>query len=627
MKDKRARTQGCDDEIFALVPEKNKVDAAVDCYFMSCESTYRVLHEPTFRKDYHAFWDDKSRANLPTSFAAMLVMIVAIAGGLLDDEEITFIGDISAHREAATTSIETCDFWLQRQSRKHLTLQFFQLQCLSLFAKRANCIKMKQDWVASGDVMRLAIGAGLHRDPSLLGKISEFEKEMRRRLWATIAELELQSSIDAGHQSSLCGLHYDTQPPANVPDDAFDPDSNQLPLGRPLEHFTRTSYLSCTIRSLPLRVHLLQLLNNPAANVQYSDVLHYGNRVTCILASHPEWQDPQAAIPASLLDLQLRQFLLMLHRPYAKLASKNARFSYSFTAVVDTASRMVALLQGLLDKGLFILSHSRNDVLRVVVTLAQVVYFNATVPETMDPSITARSPVATTSEHPARPVDTGGSQNPMNDGTPLGPQLQIPRLPKHNHMACTLCTTSIELMEHGRELYEHKVMHLGTGYMEYWLMSAAIGIMPSTPATPATTSKAVNTAPDDLRSRGRKAVERMTSMCFRVLALQKDPSNGFAQALRGTVTSGSPSDYHSTIQSGVPSTVVTNYDTPLTVASNNFSMQTFIPGASGLAASLDEGANPAMGLSGPWDVVQDVQVDMGGWNFPDFWGFDVGGDF
>ncbi|KAF2649583.1 hypothetical protein K491DRAFT_610463 [Lophiostoma macrostomum CBS 122681] len=626
IKDKRAETQGFDDEIFALVPEKKKIDAAVDCYFTSCESTYRVLHEPTFRKEYRAFWDERSRAALPPSFAAILVLIAAIAGGLLDEEETMFIGDISTHREAATTSIETCDFWLQRQSRKHLTLHFFQLQCLSLFAKRVNCIKMKQDWVASGDVMRLAIGAGLHRDPSLLGKISEFEKEMRRRLWATIAELELQSSIDAGHQSSLCGLHYDTQPPANVPDDAFDPDIEQRPIGRPLEHFTRTSYLSCTVRSLPLRVHLLHVLNNPAANIQYADVLHFGNRIASILATHPDWHDAQAAIPAAMLDLQLRQFLLMLHRPYAKLAPKSSRFSYSFTAVVDTASRMLSLCEELLDKSLFILSHSRNDVLRIVITLAQVVFYNATMPETTDSSAIARSPAAT-SDHVARSVDNGGPQNPLKYAIPPGPPLQIPHLPKHNHMAATLCTTSIDLMEFGRTLFEQKVMHLGTGYMEYWLMSAAIGIMPSTPTTPATTSKAVNTAPDDLRSRGRKAVERMTSMCFRVLALQKDPTNGFAQALRGAVTSGSPSDYHSAIQSGASSVAVPNHDTPLTVASNNFPMQPFIPGASGMAASLDEGTNPAMGLSGPWDVLQDMQVDLGGWNFPDFWGFDVGGDF
>jgi hypothetical protein len=30
---------------------------------------------------------------------------------------------------------------------------------------------------------------------------------------------------------------------------------------------------------------------------------------------------------------------------------------------------------------------------------------------------------------------------------------------------------------------------------------------------------------------------------------------------------------------------------------------------------------------GPFDVMQDMGVDMSGWNFPDFWAFDLGGDF
>jgi hypothetical protein len=41
--------------------------------------------------------------------------------------------------------------------------------------------------------------AGLHRDPGIFGtRCSIFEAEMRRRLWATTMEIELQVSIDKG---------------------------------------------------------------------------------------------------------------------------------------------------------------------------------------------------------------------------------------------------------------------------------------------------------------------------------------------------------------------------------------------------------------------------------------------
>jgi hypothetical protein len=40
---------------------------------------------------------------------------------------------------------------------------------------------------------------GLHRDPDIFkGRCTTFESEIRRRLWATSLELELQASIDRG---------------------------------------------------------------------------------------------------------------------------------------------------------------------------------------------------------------------------------------------------------------------------------------------------------------------------------------------------------------------------------------------------------------------------------------------
>ncbi len=42
--------------------------------------------------------------------------------------------------------------------------------------------------------------SGFHRDPRVFGdRCSVFEGEMRRRIWATSMELELQASIDKGN--------------------------------------------------------------------------------------------------------------------------------------------------------------------------------------------------------------------------------------------------------------------------------------------------------------------------------------------------------------------------------------------------------------------------------------------
>ena len=61
--------------------------------------------------------------------------------------------------------------------------------------------------------------AGFHREPSMLdGEISPFDREMRRRLWATMTELEVQASIDRGMASVSAGIFTDAKPALNIAD-------------------------------------------------------------------------------------------------------------------------------------------------------------------------------------------------------------------------------------------------------------------------------------------------------------------------------------------------------------------------------------------------------------------------
>ncbi|KAF2710337.1 hypothetical protein K504DRAFT_377201 [Pleomassaria siparia CBS 279.74] len=567
-KEKELRTRASDVDMIALVPDKSTVDAKVALYFQVFETSYRIFHEPTFWDDYRVFWEQRRTGDVSGSFATMLVLIISLTKCLSANDVNVFVGDSSADRETASDLVEACDGWIACQSRKRLTFHFFQLHCLALFAKRVNCVKLKQDWVTSGDLIRLAMSAGMHRNPSLvLGNgVSEFDKEMRRRLWATIMELELQSSIDCGLPSSICGLHFDAQPPANVPDEELSADSTQPPPSRPIEQFTATSYLVVGMRSLPLRVRLMQLLNDPTTNLQYADVLHYDAQINAALSSLPTWDDRRAAMPRALVDIQLRQFLLMLHRPYAKLAAKNSRYGFSFVACVDAANGILCHYDELNGQGILALNHLRSDVLRIVFALCQVVYHNCVFPP------------STFASHTPTP-STPDQNNPFAFPIPPGPPLTMSQLPLHNFLATTLCTSAIALLERARSLYEAKVMRLGTGYMEYWLISASIGILPSATSSLPTTSIASLTAvDDDIKTRVRKAVDRTTALCFRVLAMQKDPGNTFASNLRTTII-GAPSDMRTPISDVVP------------------------------------GEDFMQDL--PWGELG--MDDMAGWTFPDFW--------
>jgi len=140
-----ARTLGIDQEIFAALPDRGVVDLQIASYFQTWETTYRILHEPSFWKEYTTFWEQRAvggSASQP-GFAAMLLLMIASTKCLAPKDDI-FEGDTTSDRLMASNIIELCDAWIGRQPRKRLTLQFFQIRILSVLAKRANCVKLKQ---------------------------------------------------------------------------------------------------------------------------------------------------------------------------------------------------------------------------------------------------------------------------------------------------------------------------------------------------------------------------------------------------------------------------------------------------------------------------------------------------
>jgi hypothetical protein len=612
LKEKIARTYGTDEELFALLPPKFEVDVRVSLYFRTWETTYRILHEPTFLQEYDSFWQRQPSDEQQAGFIAILVLIVA-ATKCLDVKDDLFVGDSTADRDAACNILETCEMWLNRQPRKRLTLRFFQLQCLALIAKRVNCIKLKQDWLTAGDVVRLALASGMHRDPSLLatGRISEFEKEMKKRLWYTIAELEIQSSIDNGLQSSLTSLYFDTPPPANLQDDAFSVETRQMPKSLPSEHSTPNSYLNVALKSLPLRIHLTRVLNDPSNVLQYTDVLHYDEQITSILAELPLWTGPHTAIPSTLLGLQLRQYLLILHKPYAKQAFVSSRFMYSFTTCVEVASAIISAHEDLNSAGILALNHFRNDAIRVGMTLSQIACMNCA-RLGMEPSVPPSGRDDNEFANPDRHVADMNIPPFANKGgfAPPSSELYLPVLPRQL-LPRTLIITCVEILDKTLQLFERKVMRLGTGYMEYWLLSAAIGMLPPLPTAP-TSILHITNKDDDMRSRCKKALDRFTSLAFKVLAMQSDPMNPLAASLRTTMTDTSPSDER----------------TPSMKSTNRY-------GSSGMVGdmpfpTIERGAgmdkDPNV-MTGTFDTLGDMNVDLSGWTFPDFWTFDLAGDF
>lgn len=360
-----------DGYLLNLLPGKETVDYLVKLYFESFETTYRVLHLPSFWEEYGRFRQDPKKGSM--GFVAILLLIVSLVNCLSSQEEHGRVKGFSSH-EVWVSRIEACEIWLDSQSQKHLNLANFQIHCLLLLSKQMIMMKEKQAWTSAATLLSFSMSAGLHRDPSLLsGRITTFDQEMRRRLWGTIVELEIEASIDRGVRPFSSDLPFDCPPPSNLDDHEFGMTTEQLPKERPSVNYTATSFLCKSHNSRPYRTALISIINNPKSNLQYDDVMfHEGKLVQMIkeLSSwgHADVSSGHLTTPRALLEIQLRQLLLLLHSPWARQTESNPRCSYSRMVCFNAAKFILDQYSILTKSGNYTLLILRNDVVRAALS-------------------------------------------------------------------------------------------------------------------------------------------------------------------------------------------------------------------------------------------------------------------
>ena len=355
--------------LIGLLPQRDLADQLVQMYIDNLESTYRVLHLPSFWREYTTFWNAPQQGR--PAFVVILLLVLASTYCIKESESSMFRGDSSLARETAILWIRTCDSWLQSQSQKHTTMAIFQIHCLSFIAKQVNSIKRKRIWTSAGNIIRIALSSGLHRDACMASskKVSVFDQEMRRRIWATISELELQASFDRGMSATLRDLVEDCGPPSNIDDQEIDPLTEQLPQSRPVLEYTGSSFQRLSRSSWFLRLELLSMINGPDPQMSYETVLHYDKKIMQHLDDIPRWNDKNSLVSGVLLQLQLQTLLLSLHKPYAQGNARSSRYVYSALVHLRSAMRILDLHHQLASTGNNFLCLFRNDIFRAALSI------------------------------------------------------------------------------------------------------------------------------------------------------------------------------------------------------------------------------------------------------------------
>lgn len=367
-------------DLESLLPSKDETDSLIAIYLDQFEQLHRIVHVPTFKKQYASFWDPAR-----TRSAAMTALVLAmISVSVCLDMTVSnkFVGVKSSSFQRAVKWVKACEDWHSNQSHKHRMLVHYQIGCMLYLAKRVNIIKKKRFWSTTGVLIRDGIVTGLHQDPEHMSvQVSPFYQEMRRRLWATMVEFDVQSSVDQGVPTLMSQVYNDADAPRNIDDDQFDENTEELPESNPDDEYTLSSCQHLSRRSLPLRLELTRILTMSGGDLDWEQALRYTELLTQEIDALPSWNVDAAAesnsihkpiLAHTLLHVQLKQFFIPLLQPFVKQREHHSKYQIAEFLYYNTARDIVIAHDKLFQRGIRSLNFLREDTMNSAVNLCSV---------------------------------------------------------------------------------------------------------------------------------------------------------------------------------------------------------------------------------------------------------------
>ncbi|KAI0146001.1 hypothetical protein F4776DRAFT_608912 [Hypoxylon sp. NC0597] len=383
-KNKSAKSSGNKDSfpqtyanLESLLPPKDETDALVSFYLDGVGQIHRIVHIPSFKREYAEFWIPQ-RARHPAMTTLVLAMISISPCVTADSADTTSIA--IKYRAKSEHWISACEGWLKEQSLKQRKLVYYQISCLVYIAKRVNMIGKKRWWKETSSLIQDAIIDGLHCDPSSATN-TPFMVEMKRRIWAVLRELDLQNAFECGLPTLLHNIDSDVAPPANIDDDDFNKTSKEIPVSKPTSNYTFASYQVQSSRSWSLRLEISQRLfsSRLSKSLCYDDVLRYTHEITQAIDTIPSWDTEDVTgqnrhklptLAHAYLLFQLKTCIQALHRPY--LHRNDGKYWLSETVCYHTSRDILLLNSKLAGLGLQSLTVLREDLLLASLNLVRI---------------------------------------------------------------------------------------------------------------------------------------------------------------------------------------------------------------------------------------------------------------
>ncbi|EPE30890.1 Zn2/Cys6 DNA-binding protein [Glarea lozoyensis ATCC 20868] len=359
----------------SLLPPKNITDALILLFTTNLGQLHHIIHVPTFTREYAKFWIPQ-RPRSPAMTALVLSIISISSSTSLLPSSISPIPP--RYQTMAVQWIFAYEEWVRRQSSKYRDILYYQIACLVYLAKRMTSLKKKEFWKETSSLIQTAIMDKLHCE---ISTESPYTREIKRRIWTSLRELDLQNSFEFGLPTLLHNTESDIATPANLNDEDFDETTEALPPEKPSTHFTSASYQYHSSRSWALRLEISRRLFSTGSMkpLSYEDVLRYTHELTSEVHSLPPWDVDIAEgddysksrfVCYVFLHSQLTECVLTMHRPY--LQRENNKYWLSTNVCYQMSRDTLLLNYKAENSGIQSLRSVREDLLSASLTLTRI---------------------------------------------------------------------------------------------------------------------------------------------------------------------------------------------------------------------------------------------------------------
>ncbi|KAF4468905.1 transcriptional regulatory [Fusarium albosuccineum] len=199
----------------SVLPSRPQMDALVQSFFNNVNYHYYIIYPPIFLQEYQTWWDRRT-SNQPLSlqWTILLVMVCACATQHLDVEMKPIVEvELAESADKLSKEFHKAGTDLGRVIPVgHCHLLNIQWMLHSIYWYKAEA-RFVEAWHVIGAAVREAHELGLHR-VAIAENLSEFEREMRRRVWCVLDCWDWQFASGLGRPTIIDHTDIDVEPPS-----------------------------------------------------------------------------------------------------------------------------------------------------------------------------------------------------------------------------------------------------------------------------------------------------------------------------------------------------------------------------------------------------------------------------